>query len=109
MRDRYPHEFSGGQRQRIAIARALVPSRELIIARRADLGPRRVGAGRRSSRCSSELQRETRLAYLFITHDLAVVRAVADDVAVMKDGKVVEHGTVRAQIFEAPQRTIPRR
>jgi microcin C transport system ATP-binding protein len=101
MRDRYPHEFSGGQRQRIAIARAMV------------LRPRFVVLDEPTSALDMsvqaqivdllrDLQRKHNLTYLFISHDLKVVRAMADEVIVLKDGKVVEHGKA-AQIFRNPQ------
>jgi microcin C transport system ATP-binding protein len=100
-RFRYPHEFSGGQRQRIAIARAMV------------LKPRFVMLDEPTSALDMsvqaqvvdllrELQKKHRLAYLFISHDLKVVRALSNHVVVMRGGKVVEEGPSR-QIFENPQ------
>jgi microcin C transport system ATP-binding protein len=100
-RFRYPHEFSGGQRQRIAIARAMV------------LKPRFVMLDEPTSALDMsvqaqvvdllrELQRKHRLAYLFISHDLKVVRALSNHVVVMRGGKVVEEGPSQ-QIFENPQ------
>ncbi len=100
-RFRYPHEFSGGQRQRIAIARAMV------------LKPRFVMLDEPTSALDMsvqaqvvdllrDLQKRHNLAYLFISHDLKVVRALANNVIVMRAGKVVEAGTAE-QIFEAPQ------
>ena len=101
MQDRYPHEFSGGQRQRIAIARAMA------------LKPRFVMLDEPTSALDMsvqaqivdllrDLQRRHNLAYLFISHDLKVVRALADDIIVMKGGKVVEAGSAD-EIFERPQ------
>jgi microcin C transport system ATP-binding protein len=100
-RHRYPHEFSGGQRQRIAIARAMV------------LKPRFVVLDEPTSALDMSvqaqivdllraLQQRHKLAYLFISHDLRVVRALASTVLVMRDGKVVEHGSGE-QIFNSPR------
>ena len=100
-RFRYPHEFSGGQRQRIAIARAMV------------LNPRFVMLDEPTSALDMsvqaqvvdllrDLQKRHDLAYLFISHDLKVVRALANEVIVMRNGKIVEHGTAD-QIFNQPQ------
>jgi microcin C transport system ATP-binding protein len=100
-RHRYPHEFSGGQRQRIAIARALVlKPRFLVLDEPTSALDMSVQA--QIVDLLRELQDRHKLAYLFISHDLRVVRALADEVMVLKDGKVVERGTSQ-QIFDAPQ------
>ncbi|MFZ4759688.1 MAG: ABC transporter ATP-binding protein [Burkholderiaceae bacterium] len=98
---RYPHEFSGGQRQRIAIARATIlqPALMLLDEPTSALD---VSVQQQVLELLSGLQRKYGMSYLFITHDLSVIRAMAHRVIVMKDGRVVEAGETLA-LFEAPQ------
>ena len=98
---RYPHEFSGGQRQRIGIARALAVEPELIIC---DEPTSALDVSVRAQVLAllEELQQQYQLSYLFITHDLSIIPAIAHQVAVMKEGKIVEQGSVE-QIMRNPQ------
>ena len=100
-RDRYPHEFSGGQRQRIAIARAMVLRPRLVVLDE-PTSALDMSIQAQIVDLLRELQERHRLAYLFISHDLRVVRALSDEVIVMRAGRVVEHGS-RHEIFERPQ------
>jgi len=107
LRNRYPHEFSGGQRQRIAIARAMILKPKVVV-----LDEPTSALDRQVQKQIVELLRDLQsahgLSYLFISHDLAVVRAMADHIMVMKDGRVVEQGTPE-EIIEEPREDYTRR
>ena len=100
-RERYPHEFSGGQRQRIAIARALVLKPRFIVLDE-PTSALDMSVQAQIVDLLRDLQARHKLAYLFISHDLKVVRALADEVVVLRHGKVVERGPA-GQVFESPQ------
>ena len=100
-RHRYPHEFSGGQRQRISIARALILKPRLIVLDE-PTSALDMSVQAQIVDLLRGLQERHGLAYVFISHDLRVVRALADQVIVLKDGRMVEQGPVD-QIFEQPQ------
>ncbi len=100
-RDRYPHEFSGGQRQRIAIARAMVLKPRFVVLDE-PTSALDMSVQAQIVDLLRELQARHTLAYLFISHDLKVVRALSDEILVMRDGRVVEQGTT-AEIFDHPR------
>ena len=104
---KYPHEFSGGQRQRVAIARCLTLDPEVLVLDEA-VSALDVSVQAQVLNLLKDLQDELGLAYIFISHDLAVVRFMADEVLVMKDGEVVEQASV-AQILEQPQQDYTKR
>jgi oligopeptide transport system ATP-binding protein len=105
-RNRFPHEFSGGQRQRIAIARAIILHPKLVVLDEPTSALDR-SVQKEIVDLLRNLQKAHGLAYVFISHDLAVVRALSDEIMVMKSGKVVERGTAE-EIFDRPSEEYTR-
>ena len=105
-RHRYPHEFSGGQRQRVAIARALVLKPSLILLDEPTSALDRTVQSQ-VVELLRDLQRRHNLSYLFISHDLAVVRALSHQLMVIRQGEIVEQGPAE-QIFASPQHDYTR-
>jgi len=106
-RNRYPHEFSGGQRQRIAIARAMIMRPRLVVLDEPTSALDRTVQGQIVD-LLERLQSDHDLAYLFISHDLSVVRALSDEILVLQQGKPVEYGPAN-QVFESPEQAYTRR
>ena len=107
LRNRYPHEFSGGQRQRIAIARAIILKPKVVVLDEPTSALDRQ-VQKQIIDLLRDLQQANNLSYLFISHDLAAVRAMADHIMVMKDGRMVEQGTPD-EVMEHPREDYTRR
>ena len=107
LRNRYPHEFSGGQRQRIAIARAIILKPKVVVLDEPTSALDRQ-VQKQIVELLRDLQKVNNLSYLFISHDLAVVRAMADHILVMKDGKLVEQGTPD-EVMDRPREDYTKR
>jgi len=104
---KYPHEFSGGQRQRIGIARAIAPKPKLIIADE-PVSALDVSVQAQVLNFMQDIQKEFQLTYLFICHDLSIVKHICDDIGILYKGKLVEVGT-KDDIFQHPQHIYTKR
>ena len=105
--DRYPHQLSGGERQRVAIARALVADPQLLVCDEVT-SALDVSVQAAIVDVLAELQRELDIGLLFVTHNLALIRTIAQEVAVMSAGRIVEHGKV-GEVLDAPRAEYTRK